>query len=387
MRLPDDVLAILRRLSENGYQAYVVGGCVRDAVMGVPCQDYDITTDALPAQTRAAFSDVRVLRTGERHGTVTVLWNQKSYEVTTFRTEGAYRDHRHPDEVRFVRTLREDLSRRDFTVNAMAFSPETGIVDYFGGQEDIRRKVIRCVGNPAERLQDDALRILRGYRFASRLEFSIEEKTRAAIREKKELMRYLSVERIRGEFLGMLNGKDPEKYLEEDEDVFRVILPEWDAGHLEREIHALEKDGELRLAAFLSPLEYAGAEKIVRRWKFSRPSERRILCAVRLAQEGVPSGMKEMRMLLREYEPSHVEDALKIRGLHQDVEKERKTLEEIRERKLPCRIGDLAVDGRDAKALGYQGKEIGNALERALDAVIEGEAGNSREELLRYLRK
>ena len=181
MQVPQQVKQILETMTQAGFQAYAVGGCVRDAFLGREPEDWDITTDALPEQVKSLFR--RTVDTGIRHGTVTVLLKDRSYEITTYRTDGDYSDGRHPDQVSFVTDLREELSRRDFTINAMAYEPETGLVDLFGGQEDIQNRVIRCVVNAQDRFTEDYLRILRTMRFASTLGFSIEEETLTAMRD------------------------------------------------------------------------------------------------------------------------------------------------------------------------------------------------------------
>ena len=184
--LPPGVARALTMLENAGYEAFIVGGCVRDALMGIAPKDYDITTSALPSQTKTVFREYHVIETGIQHGTVTVMMDGIPLEITTYRTEGTYSDNRHPDSVSFTTSLREDVARRDFTMNAIAYSPARGLIDHFGGAEDIRRGIIRCVGDPATRFREDALRMMRGIRFASVLGFRIEEETAAAIHEHKD---------------------------------------------------------------------------------------------------------------------------------------------------------------------------------------------------------
>ncbi len=206
MKIPQGPDEILNRLTAAGFQAYAVGGCVRDSLLGVPPGDWDICTSALPEETEACFSDLRVVETGLKHGTVTVVLAGIPYEITTFRSDGTYLDHRRPQQVAFVHTLREDLLRRDFTINAMAAGLDGVIQDPFGGQQDLKDGVIRCVGDPETRFSEDALRILRGLRFASRLGFSIAPETAAAMEKQKQLLTYVSGERIYKEFTGILTG-------------------------------------------------------------------------------------------------------------------------------------------------------------------------------------
>lgn len=215
MYCSDAAKELLYELNAAGHSAYLVGGCVRDSLMGRTPHDEDITTSALPEEVEALFSgNYRVIETGLKHGTVTVLVSGVPYEITTMRTEGGYRDNRHPDRVAFVREIRQDLARRDFTVNAMAWSPAGGLVDPFGGQEDLERKVIRAVGKAEDRFREDALRMLRAVRFSARLGFEIEAETRNAIRNNSPLLRSVSKERIRDELCGILVSDHPEQVAE-----------------------------------------------------------------------------------------------------------------------------------------------------------------------------
>ena len=194
IHLPEDVKAILHTLQEAGYEAYAVGGCIRDSLLGRRPDDWDITTSAKPQETKALFG--RTIDTGIQHGTVTVMRHGRGYEVTTYRVDGEYEDGRHPKEVTFTASLKEDLRRRDFTVNAMAYNEEDGLVDLFGGRQDLEQKIIRCVGEANERFEEDALRIMRAVRFSAQLGFSIEERTKEAIRGHAEKLRQVSAERL-----------------------------------------------------------------------------------------------------------------------------------------------------------------------------------------------
>ena len=196
LKMPDNVKFILDRLHQNGYQAYIVGGCVRDSKLGIEPHDWDICTSALPEQIQLAFSDYEIIPTGIKHGTVTVIIDGEQYEITTYRIDGEYKDSRHPENVEFVDKIEFDLARRDFTINAMAYNPEVGFVDLFGGQEDLANKIIRCVGNPEERFSEDALRILRAVRFAARFDFHIELNTLKAMYSQMDLLKNISVERV-----------------------------------------------------------------------------------------------------------------------------------------------------------------------------------------------
>lgn len=228
MKIPENAASILQTLQDNGYEAYVVGGCVRDMILGREPGDWDITTSAKPLQVKALFR--RTIDTGIQHGTVTVMMGNEGYEVTTYRMDGEYEDHRHPKEVVFTPDLIEDLKRRDFTINAMAYNPQTGLIDAFDGMGDLERRCIRCVGEPEERFDEDALRMLRGIRFAGQLDFEVEERTLCAIAAKAPTLVHVSAERIRTELTKLLiSGGSDRLLLTVQTGLSRYFLPELDA--------------------------------------------------------------------------------------------------------------------------------------------------------------
>lgn len=287
MKLPEAVKFILEELRARGHEAYAVGGCVRDALLGREPEDWDVTTSAEPEEVKEVFPVT--IDTGIEHGTVTVRIDKTNYEVTTFRTDGKYADHRHPEEVTFAKTLEEDLLRRDFTINAMAYSEQSGLVDLYGGQQDLADHIIRCVGEPKERFEEDALRILRAFRFAAQLSetltlnqgardnndqacaFKIEENTREAIRECRDGLRFISAERIQVEMTKILTSSYPEILRDMYElSVTEIILPEFDA-IMETEQHFIHHDknvGEHTLAALtaMTQLDAASERKKALRW-------------------------------------------------------------------------------------------------------------------------
>ncbi len=224
--MPDWVGQVIERLNQAGFEAYVVGGCVRDALLGREPHDWDICTPALPQEVISCFPERKVHLTGIQHGTVLLIWEGEGVEITTFRTEEGYSDHRHPDQVTFVRNLEEDLARRDFTVNAMAYHPQRGIIDPFGGRQDLRKKVIRCVGVPKRRFQEDGLRILRALRFAAHYGFSIEAETGIAMNQCKELLNQIAIERVWEELKGFLCGVQVKSLMLRYREILAVCLPE-----------------------------------------------------------------------------------------------------------------------------------------------------------------
>lgn len=226
--VPEKVNTIIETLLHHGHEAYAVGGCVRDSLLGREADDWDITTSASPYEVKALFR--RTIDTGIQHGTVTVMLDKEGFEVTTYRIDGEYEDGRHPKEVLFTNNLAEDLKRRDFTINAMAYNEQTGIVDLFGGMEDLKGKIIRCVGVPGDRFDEDALRIMRAFRFSAQLGFAIEEKTKQAAAERTENLNKISAERIRVELTKLLVSDHPDRLLlMQQNGITKVVLPEFDA--------------------------------------------------------------------------------------------------------------------------------------------------------------
>lgn len=226
IELPEQVRFVLSKLNTGGYEANIVGGCVRDSILGFVPKDWDITTSALPQETKQALEGCKLIETGLKHGTVTALIDGMPLEITTYRIDGSYSDNRHPDSVTFTRSLKEDLARRDFTVNALAYHEKEGIIDYIGGQKDIQNKTIRCVGEPDKRFDEDGLRILRALRFASVLSFDIDSATSESINVKKKLLDNIASERIASELLKLICGKNAEQILREYPGVFGQFLPE-----------------------------------------------------------------------------------------------------------------------------------------------------------------
>ena len=279
IKMPENAKGIIDKLRTCGYDAYAVGGCIRDSIMGKIPYDWDICTSALPEEVLEVLGERNIIENGLKHGTVTVHIDGENYEITTFRTDGQYLDNRHPENVTFVRELKEDLSRRDFTMNSLAYNYSEGLIDIFGGRDDINNSIIRCVGDPDKRFGEDALRILRALRFSSQLGFSIEEKTSASIHKNAELLKNISAERIMSEFTKILMGKNVEDVLMNYKDVIAVFIPEikpmfgfeqhnphhvydvWQ--HTVKSVACVKNERILRLTAFfhLKPLQLTVGEK------------------------------------------------------------------------------------------------------------------------------
>ena len=429
-------LFAMERLASHGYEAYAVGGCVRDSLLGRTPNDWDLTTNALPNETAAVFSDHRMVDTGMKHGTVAVLHENELLEITTYRLDGDYADNRHPVKVTFSKDLEDDLSRRDFTVNAMAYHPRNGLVDCFDGQADLANKIIRCVGDPQTRFEEDGLRILRAIRFASVLGFRVETQTAEAVHRCKHLLSNIAYERIREEFCKLLCGKNAVPILREFSDVIAQILPEcapsigfdqrskyhcYDVW--EHTLHALEESNTSDLVPRLGILfhdigkpscftqdETGGhfpchaeasvtlTDGIMKRLRFDNATRELVLKLVKYHDVPlIPEPKHVKRALLRYGEKGltalleiqrcdRLAHAPKYAALPASLEQIPHIMEAIREENACLSLKTLAVKGDDLIALGYKpGKELGEILQRLLDAVIDGELPNEKDVLLSFL--
>lgn len=440
MSLPRPIDAALSRLRAAGYEAYVVGGAVRDALRGITPHDYDMTTSATPEEVKAVFSDERVIETGLRHGTVTVRLEDCPIEITTYRIDGPYRDHRHPTEICFTRSLKEDLARRDFTMNAIAYAPEVGYVDPFDGIGDIRRRVIRSVGKAETRFEEDALRILRAIRFAAVLGFSISPDTAVAARSTCGLLSHVSGERIRDELMKMLVGAHIGAVLRTYADILTAPLPElrpllscpqetpyhlYDAWeHTVRVVEGLPADPILRLAGLYhdagKPLcrstDHNGQDHFYGHPQKSadlldarmdalhldRASRERAHLLVLLHDHRFkPSDAKVLRLLSEigydrfvDYCALRAADTRAQNAAHPVIAQSAEQIADIAARGArlqaagACyRICDLAIDGKRLLAeTPLRGYEIGDALRTLLEAVMDGKVENEATALMTYLR-
>ena len=437
--LPGPVETALGLLETAGFEAWVVGGCTRDALLGDTPKDWDITTSALPEETLSVFSDYRTIETGLQHGTVAVLLDDMLLEITTYRVDGTYKDSRHPDAVTFTRTLGEDLARRDFTMNAIAYSPARGYEDLYGGAADIEAHLIRCVGDPETRFTEDALRILRALRFSSVLGFAIEEKTSSAIHALKERILHVAWERISAELLQLLCGKDVYRVLQDYRDVFAVLFPElkpcfdfeqknpWHIydvyTHTCHAVEHIEPEPELRLAMLLHDLgkpetfftddkgvgHFYGhakhsariADDIVHRLKLSTAMQDEVRTLVEFHDYPLEATDHILLRRLHKFGPDTLRHLILVQRADCLAQNPAKTGEDLDrlstiEQKLNIllnkdpvyRTRDLAVDGGDLIALGMEpGPQMGAFLEDLLEAVMAGDLPNERESLLASVRE
>ncbi|MBQ6847628.1 MAG: CCA tRNA nucleotidyltransferase [Clostridia bacterium] len=365
LRIPEKIAFLIDCLTQNGYEAYIVGGCVRDSLLGLTPSDYDVTTSAKPEEIIAIFE--KTIPTGLKHGTVTVLIQNEPIEVTAFRTEGNYADSRHPKSVEFVTDLRQDLSRRDFTVNAIAYSEKTGIIDLFGGLSDLKNKILRAVGDPQKRFKEDALRILRLFRFASQLDFKIEEKTLNSALKLQCGLENISRERIFIEIQKAVAGKNP-----------KALAPLISSGGLEfLGIKALPpfktQNPDLRFFELLSvnnnPIEILKGLKASN--KLIEFTEKMLLLST--LEIKTKADIKNALFLT---------DVETVKVYFRYANKKDTWLKEILENDEPYLISHLAVTGADLTNLGFKGKEIGERLETLRQAVVKDPQKNKKATLL-----
>ncbi|WP_281693241.1 CCA tRNA nucleotidyltransferase [Agathobaculum desmolans] len=435
MRLPEHAARAVAALEAAGYQTWAVGGCVRDSLRGAAPHDWDLCTAARPDQMQAVFAGGRVLETGLRHGTLTLLTEGGPIEITTFRTDGGYSDGRHPDGVRFVGSVEDDLARRDFTIGAMAWHPQRGLCDPYGGLDDLQEGILRAVGDPDARFAEDALRILRGIRFVSRLGFAVERETAAAMRRQAARLNGIAAERVRGELTGLLCGRFVHRALRMFADLIGVVLPEltpmfgcaqrnphhlydvWE--HSIRAAAQVPADPVLRWAALLhdcgkpacKTVDEQGighfyghpavsrtiAEQIARRLRFSGADQDRLLLLVEQHDRPLGENDKLVRRRLSQIGEARFRDLLVLKkgdavgqGTHPEdvaalLETERR-LRAVLQSDTCFSLRHLAVKGNDLTALGLSGPAVGEMLHFLLDAVLDEQAENTREALLALVR-
>lgn len=434
MKLPDHIHLCLESLEAAGFQAYAVGGCVRDDCLGRIPHDYDICTSALPEQTEAVFAGCRLVTAGKKHGTIGVVTESEVVEITTFRTEGDYRDNRHPEWVEFVTDVEKDLARRDFTVNAMAYSPRHGFADPFGGREDLKNGILRAVGDPVKRFQEDSLRILRGVRFAVRFGLTVDNATETAMVSQAHLMDNLARERVFDELCKLLSSISANDLIRFAPVLCRVV-PELEPmvgydqknrhhihdlyTHTALVVHHCPSDLALRWAALLHDIgkpasmtmgedgqaHYHGhaalsaemADAVLRRLKAPAALREQVVLLIAKHMTLPEPDKKYLRRHLGKMGQETMERLLQLQeadtlatGTTHDAEltrfsEVRAVLAEIQAENACLTLKDLALNGHDLMALGYQGKAIGQTLNQLLNLVLEEQCENTRQALLAVL--
>ncbi|MBQ3088720.1 MAG: HD domain-containing protein [Clostridia bacterium] len=435
--LPKSVDFALNGLKKAGFEAFIVGGCVRDILRGKQPSDYDITTSAEPEQTKEAFKNERIIETGLKHGTITLLKDGNPLEITTYRIDGEYADNRRPDNVTFTKSLKEDLARRDFTINAMAYSKNSGVVDLFGGKADLENKIIRSVGDPDRRFNEDALRIMRALRFASVLGFKIDDGTKKSIIKNRNLLKNISAERIAVELLKLITGENAKDVILEYIDVLGVILPEiksiknfdqknphhiYDVlTHTAIAVENTPPEPALRLAILLHDcgkpdcfttdenktghfyghpkISYEKAKVALSRLKLDNATTNLVLTLVKYHDVQIEPTEKSVKRALNKYTPEVFFKLLEIKkadNLAQNPEYNRieqlnklKRIAESIINKGECfSLKDLAVNGNDLINIGLPaGKKVGETLKFLLDSVINNDVENKKEALLAFFKE
>ena len=428
INIPDDVNLILNKLNDSGYEAFVVGGCVRDSILGLEPNDWDIASSAKPGEIKSVFSDYQLIDIGEKHGTVGVVLNYKPYEITTYRIDGDYSDHRRPDIVSFTDKINEDLSRRDFTINAMAYNDDKGLVDPFNGEIDLQYKALRCVGNPDTRFSEDALRILRALRFACVYNLSIEGGTSISIVRNRQLLNNVSTERIQNEFSKMLCGENINFILRRYKDVIAVFIPELVATfdckqntphhnktvwrHTTAAVSNIKNDLVLRMTMLLhdigKPLalrtdsngrdHFNGhnhfsavlSKSVLERLRYPSKLIEDVVTLIEYHDVRLSDNKTQIKHILNKIGIINFERLLKVQMADilaqskykremklSNLELAGDTYKSIIENKECYSLKSLAVNGSDLIHLGItQGRIIGNILERLLDGVIDGTLEN-----------
>ena len=394
LRLPNDVAFILNRLQNAGSTAYAVGGCVRDRLLGNEPKDWDVATSATPAQVLGLFPNT--FETGIKHGTVTVVLNKKNYEVTTYRVDGIYLDGRRPESVSFATGIEDDLSRRDFAMNAIAYNPSDGFVDPFGGRRDVEKKIIRCVGDADKRFAEDALRTLRAVRFASQLGFRIEAATLEAIKQNAERLSLVSAERVKDELDKILTGKYPRALtlLGETNLLPHAVRASGFEFDLQQIAERLERCPKESAAAFALFLLGTGGEckKIIRGLRFDNKTTRETSAYVKMIPHKIENDAYEIKKILRFLPPERFYKLIELKEIvgaesEEELFRLRESLDQILERGECFDLKRLAVNGRDLAEAGIPaGKETGDALELLLDAAMREPSLNEKDKLIKFLK-
>ncbi len=395
--IPDVIREIIDKIEYDGYEAYIVGGCVRDCIMGIEPQDYDLCTNALPEKILEIFESDDIVDAGLKHGTVGVIKNHNVYEITTYRIDGEYSDGRHPDSVLFTSLLSEDLRRRDFTINAMAYNPKTGLVDIYGGQEDIKNGVIRCVGRAKERFEEDALRILRAIRFASRFNFEIHTETAKEMHSQFPSIDNVSIERICTEFTKTIICKNASRFLGEFRDIISHFIPE--IKHISdtdyaKNLASLQKSSDdiyVKLSLFFNGIESESVKKILKRLRCSNVIIDKVSTFISCIDMNLCDTKRNTKLLLQRFGYEDLERFLEIKlliGKNNDevINSIKKIAEEVINNNECYSIKTLAINGDTLKELGItNGLEIGSTLKKLVDEVIDEKLENDRDALIKYI--
>lgn len=396
IEIPEYVKKIMNILNANGFETFVVGGCVRDSLMGKNPSDWDMCTNAKPDEMTDVFAGkFTVIPTGLKHGTVTVISDKKPVEITAYRTDGIYEDLRRPKTVTFVGKIQDDLKRRDFTVNAMAYNDTCGLIDMFGGKEDIENKVIRFVGEPKQRIKEDALRIMRALRFSATCGFCIDRKTGSALLELRDLLLMIAKERILSEFKKTITADGELNVLSEHREIFETVYPEiFNSDVFSNEkiklLINLPKEFVLRLSALVCGLDECRVKTFLKRIKCDKKTVKAVIDTI-----GYDNGGEYDRIRVKKELGKYNEEYFKILEFYKVTDEKntekyayaQKAAREVIENNECFKVSQLDITGNDLSEIDIKGKEIGKAIETALNAVISDEIPNNKNNLLEYIKK
>ena len=396
IKLPAPVLTAINLLNHAGYEAFVVGGSIRNALLHLPIYDYDMTTSATPNEMKEVFKDYKIIETGIKHGTLTIHIDHFALEITTYRIESEYLDHRHPSAVSFSRNLKDDLERRDFTINAFAYHPTLGIVDYFNGHEDLNNHIIRAINNPLIRFDEDALRIMRAIRFSSTLNFTIESNTAKAIHDSKDLLLSISKERIHDELIKLIVGDNVYQILIEYQDILELIIPELlTINDYSSNVSILAnsiKDINIRIAILLHSLDINLAKDVLKQLKFSNKDSKAILTLIANYHNQLTTNRIELKKILFKldkeltYQLLDLQYADSSNNITSEVYHSIKDiLDDIITKQECFTIKALAINGNDVISLGINPTNITTILNACLKEVIEERIDNTKNNLLEYI--
>ncbi len=393
IKLPEYILTCLKQLNSNGYECYVVGGAIRDSLLGRHISDYDLATNATPLDIKNVFTKEAIYDNGIKHGTITVIIKSHPIEITTYRIDGEYFDGRHPESVYYTQSIYEDCKRRDFTINAICYHPKSGFLDFFDGMDDLNNKVIRCIDDPDKRFNEDALRIMRALRFSAQLEFSIEQNTKESIFKNKDLLHKISIERITDEFLKIIKCDNCSKIIQEYFEIFSLFI---------KELKTLNDYQIEKTVSFLDNHIYSTSTKIAALLYYLKDDALSIMEYLKL-----PNTTKRKVMYLLEYEnvdlthrltlkktlsvsEEYFNDLLeftKIIDPSLNIKEIRTEANYILKNNEPIRLKQLHISGNDVVALGFKGHDISIILNDVLNQIMDGSVLNIKEDMINYINE
>ena len=393
IKLPEYILTCLKQLNSNGYECYVVGGAIRDSLLGRHISDYDLATNATPLDIKNVFTKEAIYDNGIKHGTITVIIKSHPIEITTYRIDGEYFDGRHPESVYYTQSIYEDCKRRDFTINAICYHPKSGFLDFFDGMDDLNNKVIRCIDDPDKRFNEDALRIMRALRFSAQLEFSIEQNTKESIFKNKDLLHKISIERITDEFLKIIKCDNCSKIIQEYFEIFSLFI---------KELKTLNDYQIEKTVSFLDNHIYSTSTKIATLLYYLKDDALSIMEYLKL-----PNTTKRKVMYLLEYEnvdlthrltlkktlsisEEYFNDLLeftKIIDPSLNIKEIRTEANYILKNNEPIRLKQLHISGNDVVALGFKGHDISIILNDVLNQIMDGSVLNIKEDMINYINE